>query len=84
MVGNDESNANSRPVDEDEENDAEDDEELVVANEETNAICRPADDDEGNEDEEVDELRRRVEEFIEKINRGWKAEMLTTSLLVEP
>ncbi|XP_058205237.1 uncharacterized protein LOC131319125 [Rhododendron vialii] len=29
-----------------------------------------------------DELRRRVEEFIDKINKGWKAERLRTSLLV--
>ncbi|CAK9161046.1 unnamed protein product [Ilex paraguariensis] len=31
-------------------------------------------DDEGNDDEEDDELRKRVEEFIEKINRGWRKE----------
>ncbi|KAF7148134.1 hypothetical protein RHSIM_Rhsim03G0171400 [Rhododendron simsii] len=29
-----------------------------------------------------DELRRRVEEFIDKINKGWKAEKLRTSPLV--
>ncbi|CAL5364258.1 unnamed protein product [Camellia sinensis] len=34
------------------------------------------------EDDDDDELRRRVEEFIDKINRGWKAEKLRTSLLV--
>ncbi|GMP24199.1 hypothetical protein CsSME_00001547 [Camellia sinensis var. sinensis] len=34
------------------------------------------------ENEEDDELRRRVEEFIDKINRGWKAEKSRTSLLV--
>ncbi|KAK1415349.1 hypothetical protein QVD17_31130 [Tagetes erecta] len=35
-----------------------------------------------NEDEELsdDELRRRVEEFIDKVNRGWKAEKLSLSL----
>lgn len=34
------------------------------------------------EDEELsdDELRRRVEEFIDKVNRGWKAEKLSLSL----
>ncbi|KAI8030108.1 hypothetical protein LOK49_LG01G01356 [Camellia lanceoleosa] len=34
------------------------------------------------ENEEDDELRRRVEEFIDKINKGWKAEKSKTSLLV--
>ncbi|KAK7270791.1 hypothetical protein RJT34_26213 [Clitoria ternatea] len=29
------------------------------------------------EKEEDDELRRRVEEFIEKVNKGWKEELLT-------
>ncbi|KAK7344071.1 hypothetical protein VNO77_13314 [Canavalia gladiata] len=29
--------------------------------------------------EEDDELRRRVEEFIERVNKGWKAEYLSTS-----
>lgn len=36
--------------------------------------------DDGDGDD--DELRRRVEEFIDKINEGWKAEKLRTSLLV--
>lgn len=36
------------------------------------------------EEEEVDdELRRRVEEFIDKINRGWKAEKLRNSLSIQ-
>ncbi|XP_057443424.1 uncharacterized protein LOC130735470 [Lotus japonicus] len=30
-------------------------------------------------EEEDDELRRRVEEFIEKINKGWKEELFCTS-----
>ncbi|KAH7855737.1 hypothetical protein Vadar_028254 [Vaccinium darrowii] len=34
--------------------------------------------DDGDGDD--DELRRRVEEFIDKINEGWKAEKLRTSL----
>ncbi|KAF8379325.1 hypothetical protein HHK36_028759 [Tetracentron sinense] len=34
------------------------------------------DDDDG---EDEDDLRRRVEEFIDKVNRGWKAEMVRTS-----
>lgn len=34
------------------------------------------------EEEEDDELRRRVEEFIEKNNRSWRAEKLRTSQLV--
>ncbi|KAJ7970066.1 putative Translation initiation factor IF-2 [Quillaja saponaria] len=32
-----------------------------------------------DEEEEEDELRKRVEEFIDKVNRGWKAELLRTS-----
>ncbi|KAL7253880.1 hypothetical protein ACSBR1_008258 [Camellia fascicularis] len=38
--------------------------------------------EEEDDDDDDDELRRRVEEFIDKINRGWKAEKLRTSLLV--
>ncbi|XP_027359417.1 NAD-dependent protein deacetylase HST1 [Abrus precatorius] len=37
---------------------------------------------EEEEEEEDDELRRRVEEFIEKVNKGWKEELLSTSSLV--
>ncbi|KAF5457733.1 hypothetical protein F2P56_021813, partial [Juglans regia] len=37
------------------------------------------DDHDKGEDEE---LRRKVEEFIEKINKGWKAELLGSSRLV--
>ncbi|XAR66166.1 hypothetical protein NMG60_11012286 [Bertholletia excelsa] len=40
------------------------------------------DEEEDNKDEEDEELRRRVEEFIDKINRGWQAEKLMTSLLI--
>ena len=36
------------------------------------------DDDEDNNDE--DELKRRVEEFIEKVNKGWKEELLSTCI----
>ena len=36
---------------------------------------------EEEEEEDDDELRRRAEEFIEKINRGWRAEMLRTASL---
>ncbi|KAI4351871.1 hypothetical protein L6164_006176 [Bauhinia variegata] len=36
-------------------------------------------DEDEDEDEDDDELKRRVEEFIEKVNKGWKAEMLGTS-----
>lgn len=35
-----------------------------------------------NEDDDDDELRRRFEEFIEKVNRGWKEEKLRTYGLV--
>ncbi|KAI8564656.1 hypothetical protein RHMOL_Rhmol03G0198000 [Rhododendron molle] len=42
-----------------------------------------ADEEKENDDDgDDDELRRRVEEFIDKINEGWKAEKLRTSLLV--
>lgn len=34
------------------------------------------------ENTDEDELRKRVEEFIEKVNKGWKAELLRTSRLV--
>ncbi|XLR65612.1 hypothetical protein S83_016284 [Arachis hypogaea] len=34
------------------------------------------------EEEDEDELRKRVEEFIEKVNKGWKEELLITSSLV--
>ena len=36
---------------------------------------------EEEEEDDDDELRRRAEEFIEKINRGWRAEMLRTASL---
>ncbi|XP_044507053.1 uncharacterized protein LOC123226573 [Mangifera indica] len=49
----------------------------------------PDDDEEEEEsssfadgDKEDDEFRRRIEEFIHKINSGWKAELLRTSCLV--
>jgi hypothetical protein len=32
-------------------------------------------DNEEDEDEDEDELRRRVEEFINKVNHGWRAEL---------
>ncbi|KAK7278362.1 hypothetical protein RJT34_23390 [Clitoria ternatea] len=32
--------------------------------------------------EEDDELRRRVEEFIDRVNEGWKAEYVSTSSLL--
>ncbi|KAL3521449.1 hypothetical protein ACH5RR_019598 [Cinchona calisaya] len=37
------------------------------------------DDENGNEGD--DELRRRVEEFIDKVNRGWKAEKLRMQMI---
>uniref|UniRef100_A0A5B7BT06 Putative histone acetyltransferase GCN5-like n=1 Tax=Davidia involucrata TaxID=16924 RepID=A0A5B7BT06_DAVIN len=40
-------------------------------------------DEEVNENEEDDELRKRVEDFINKINRGWKAEKLRRSSMVQ-
>ena len=41
------------------------------------------DDDDADADDDNDELRRRAEEFIEKINRGWRAEMLRTDSLIQ-
>ncbi|KAJ0100032.1 hypothetical protein Patl1_19956 [Pistacia atlantica] len=35
-----------------------------------------------NDNKEDDEFRRRVEEFIQKVNSGWKVELLRTSRLV--
>ena len=40
-------------------------------------------DDDADDDDDNDELRRRAEEFIEKINRGWRAEMLRTDSLIQ-
>lgn len=47
-----------------------------------------SEDDKGNDKEndydaekEEDELRKRVEDFIEKVNKGWKAELLRSSHL---
>ncbi|KAF6135714.1 hypothetical protein GIB67_021330 [Kingdonia uniflora] len=34
-------------------------------------------------DNDKDELRQRVEEFIEKVNRGWKAEKLRTNSYIQ-
>ena len=39
--------------------------------------------EEEEEEDDDDELRKRVEEFIQKVNREWKAELLRTSNLVE-
>lgn len=35
-------------------------------------------DDYEDEDEDEDDFRQRVEEFIEKVNRGWREERLRT------
>ncbi|EXB55479.1 hypothetical protein L484_001984 [Morus notabilis] len=51
--------------------------ELVVVKEISNAekaVCDDNDDDD-KDDEDDDELRKRVEDFIEKVNRGWKVEL---------
>ncbi|GAU26438.1 hypothetical protein TSUD_294030 [Trifolium subterraneum] len=37
---------------------------------------------EDEEEKDGDELRKRVEEFIEKVNKKWKEELLSTSSLV--
>ncbi|KAL0400846.1 UNVERIFIED_CONTAM: hypothetical protein Slati_4114500 [Sesamum latifolium] len=46
----------------------------MVDNEEETLDQEQEDDD----DDDDDELRKRVEDFIEKINRGWRAEKLKT------
>ncbi|KAM2070413.1 hypothetical protein TB1_001843 [Malus domestica] len=37
---------------------------------------------ESKECDSEDELTRRVEEFIEKVNRGWRADLLIASHLI--
>lgn len=39
-------------------------------------------DEQEEKEEDDDELRRRVEEFIEKVNKGWKEELLSRSSLI--
>ncbi|KAH7557492.1 hypothetical protein ACOSP7_027264 [Xanthoceras sorbifolium] len=62
---------------------------LIEVKEASNVQEEPATDDNKEEnsssddhEEENDEFRRRVEEFIEKVNREWKAELMRTSRLV--
>ncbi|CAL5185046.1 unnamed protein product [Lathyrus oleraceus] len=61
-----------------EEKEEEDEDEIEIENNE--------DVDCNNNDVEIeendDELRKRVEEFIEKVNKKWKEELLSTSRLV--
>ncbi|WRX07551.1 hypothetical protein QQP08_000038 [Theobroma cacao] len=38
-------------------------------------------DEDSEEDEEDNDLERRIEEFIAKVNRKWREELLTESLL---
>ena len=63
---------------------------LLVVEEE----CVSEDKDEGDkgeededgtddDDDDDDELRKRVEEFIQKVNRAWKAELLRNSNSIE-
>ncbi|XP_030545895.2 trigger factor-like [Rhodamnia argentea] len=40
-------------------------------------------DDDNDDDEDDEEFRRRVEAFIDKVNREWKAEKLRTQCLCE-
>ena len=51
--------------------------------EEKNSQEEEEEEEEGDDDNDNDELRRRAEEFIEKINRGWRAEMLRTASLIQ-
>ena len=46
------------------------------------SCCNEEEEEEEEEEGKDDELRRRVEEFIEKVNKGWKAEYLNTSSLL--
>lgn len=40
-------------------------------------------DEDEDEDEDEEDFKRRVEEFIEKVNSGWREERQRTSRLVE-
>ncbi|KAK3040108.1 hypothetical protein RJ639_027834 [Escallonia herrerae] len=42
-------------------------------------VCEDKNSSEEEGDREGDELRKRIEDFIDKVNRGWKAERLRTS-----
>ncbi|KAJ9146422.1 hypothetical protein P3X46_028691 [Hevea brasiliensis] len=46
-------------------------------------IQENANDDHSRENNEDDEFRRKVEEFIDKVNRGWKTELLRKSKSLE-
>ncbi|PNX89479.1 hypothetical protein L195_g045599 [Trifolium pratense] len=66
--------------DEDEENKIE-----IEANDDidcNNEEGKEENEKEHEEEKDDDELRKRVEEFIEKVNKKWKEELLSTSSLV--
>jgi len=49
------------------------------SNEDEEKVEQEKDDDRISEkDDSNDELRKRVEEFIQKVNKGWKEELLST------
>ncbi|BAU02457.1 hypothetical protein VIGAN_11199500 [Vigna angularis var. angularis] len=52
------------------------------SNEDEEKVEQEKDDDRSEKDDSNDELRKRVEEFIQKVNKGWKEELLSTSSLV--
>lgn len=61
---------------------------IVISSEVSNAKKELASDEKAGIDDQIvgnndDELRRRVEEFIEKVNKEWKAELLRTSHLIQ-
>ncbi|PRQ59885.1 hypothetical protein RchiOBHm_Chr1g0375111 [Rosa chinensis] len=65
---------------------------VVINSEVSNAKKELASDEKAGFDEQIvvsnecdndDELRRRAEEFIKKVNREWRAELLTNSHLIE-
>ncbi|KAK7364251.1 hypothetical protein VNO80_12772 [Phaseolus coccineus] len=54
----------------------------IEGNEDEEKVEQEKDDDRSEKDDSNDELRKRVEEFIQKVNKGWKEELLSTSSLV--
>ncbi|XP_022640305.1 nuclear polyadenylated RNA-binding protein 3-like [Vigna radiata var. radiata] len=52
------------------------------SNEDEEKVEQEKEDDRSEKDDSNDELRKRVEEFIQKVNKGWKEELLSTSSLV--
>ena len=57
---------------------------VVFGNQENdNEDNNQEEEEEEDDDDDNDELRIRAEEFIKKINRGWRSEMLRTASLIQ-